>query len=333
MANKLTTWNKKQASNLKKILEPITKRLNRIVSVIATTREKTNTFWTKLQREIKKVYRNAQLKSKDWTNETVPLGYRKSARQYIYKIKKKKMVKVQSVEVDNIIVIPNDFNYYNFINKDMSRQSMQSLVEDTLSSFFTGFLSGEKTIIRLARTTQQSNLSESQIEQAIKEGNIETGSVQGSVKRLKNELLEKAIDGKYITITDKNGKQRNYRVDTYAEMVARTKLNEASSQAALNAASVAGTDLVQISSHNTNCEICAPFEGKIYSISGNNKDFPKLDEAPPYHPNCLHILTPVFEEGLEADGTYDKYSDFSKGITSQHPTRKSWIPLSERELS
>jgi hypothetical protein len=191
-------------------------------------------------------------------------------------------------------------------------------------------LTGEKLILRLARITQQVNIAEDQIAKSIEAGFIESGSIQGSLKRLQKDLMTKALDGKYITVIDKNGDPISYKIKSYSELVARTKLQETSTDAVLNTAAATGSDLVQVSSHNTKSEICIPFEGKIFSISGNNKDFPKLYEASPFHPNCQHTMTVVFEEGLEADGTYDKYSDFSKGITEQHPTRKSWIPPSER---
>lgn len=333
MPNKITTWNEKQATHLKEILKPPTKKLHDITLEIATTTQKTNVYWAKIQAEIKKAYREANSITTDWTLKTIPLGYRKSARQSVFKIKNKKITSFEIQAVDNVkVILPNTFNYYNIINRDITKQSVQAIMQETLTSFATGLLSGEKLMIRLARVTQQVNIAESQIEAAILAGNIETGSIQGSIKRLQNELLKTALDGKYIRVIDKNGNPINYKIDTYADMVARTKLQEASASAVLNTTAQAGGDLVQVSSHNTTSKICVQFEGKIYSISGNNKDFPKMSEAPPFHPNCLHTLTTTFEEGLEADGTYDKYSDFSKGKTEQHPTRTSFTPVSERAL-
>ena len=65
-------------------------------------------------------------------------------------------------------------------------------------------------------------------------------------------------------------------------------------------------DLYKISSHNTTCKLCAPLEGRVYSRSGTDPDFPplaaafgKVDKAGPdtlanswlnIHPNCLHVL-------------------------------------------
>lgn len=104
---------------------------------------------------------------------------------------------------------------------------------------------------------------------------------------------------------------------------------EANNTAVINTALDVGADLVQVSSHNTDTPLCQEFEGKIYSISGKDPDFPALEEIPPFHPNCLHSLTVVFREVLERRGI-DDYIAFSNGQTETHPTRESHIPVSER---
>ena len=66
--------------------------------------------------------------------------------------------------------------------------------------------------------------------------------------------------------------------------------------------------IYQISAHGTTCALCAPYEGRVYSRSGKDPDFPplsdafgKMDPAGPddlsnswlnIHPNCLHSLRP-----------------------------------------
>lgn len=118
----------------------------------------------------------------------------------------------------------------------------------------------------------------------------------------------------------------------YAELVARTKIIEASSQSVIATAVETGSDLVQISSHNTKTPLCAEYEGKIFSISGKDPDFPMLDAEPPFHPNCMHTMTITFREALARDGTLEKYVDFSNDRTGEHPTREGFIPVAEREM-
>ncbi len=69
-----------------------------------------------------------------------------------------------------------------------------------------------------------------------------------------------------------------------------------------NLAKKYGMDLVQIDAHSNACDICQSYQGKIYSISGSDKDFPKLQERPPYHKGCRHTLFPISRENIESRG-------------------------------
>ena len=68
-----------------------------------------------------------------------------------------------------------------------------------------------------------------------------------------------------------------------------------------------GVDLVRIVHLNIHptCELCAPFEGKILSINGDEVGYMTIEQAQNYglfHPNCDHIpeeleLSPVDNGG------------------------------------
>jgi hypothetical protein len=107
-------------------------------------------------------------------------------------------------------------------------------------------------------------------------------------KRLEAELGE---DG----LVNING--RNYQIDYYAELVARTRLREAQSDATIDLCGEYGCDLVEFSQHATSCAVCAPFEAQVFSISGESDRYPQLTDAetPPIHPNCRHSITPTTE--------------------------------------
>ncbi|MDY3751679.1 phage minor capsid protein, partial [Christensenella minuta] len=63
-----------------------------------------------------------------------------------------------------------------------------------------------------------------------------------------------------------------------------------------------GNDLVKMSSHFGSCPICAPYEGRVFSVSGTNPNYPSLYDTPwssayqNFHPHCRHILTQYIEE-------------------------------------
>lgn len=84
---------------------------------------------------------------------------------------------------------------------------------------------------------------------------------------------------------DRAGKE--WSLDKYAKTVASEASHEALTIATINRAAENGFDLVKISEHPNSCKVCKKYEGKVYSISGTSEKRPPLEEAPPYHPNCL----------------------------------------------
>lgn len=125
---------------------------------------------------------------------------------------------------------------------------------------------------------------------------VATGS---TVKEAKKEIVKRFANQGVSTITYKNG--RVVQMDVYARLVAVTTTSEATNKGAMNAVTDLGYDLVKMSQNRTTCEICAVFEGRIYSISGNNPDYPALSEAfyrgyNTIHVNCNHRIFPYFPE-------------------------------------
>lgn len=122
--------------------------------------------------------------------------------------------------------------------------------------------------------------------------------------------------------TDKAG--RDWSLHTYCTMVSRTTSRQAEVLAVLTADQE--HDLYMISSHGTTCALCAPYEGRVYSRSGTDPDFPplaaafgKMDPAGPdtlantwlnIHPNCLHVLVPWTTAGRTPE-EIQKNKDFS----------------------
>lgn len=83
------------------------------------------------------------------------------------------------------------------------------------------------------------------------------------------------------------------------------KLHNEALKKILDFASKYGTDLIEVSVHGSTCEECAKYQGRIYSISGNDKRFPKypdwlLSNACPY--NC-GLMSYPFIEGI-SEPTY-----------------------------
>lgn len=108
---------------------------------------------------------------------------------------------------------------------------------------------------------------------------------------------------------DKGG--RAWSLRNYGDMAVRTTSRQAAVAELLTRDDE--QDLYMISSIGSTCPICAPLEGRVYSKSGTNPNYPplslafgKIDPTGPedlsntylnIHPSCLHSLTPYTELG------------------------------------
>lgn len=104
-------------------------------------------------------------------------------------------------------------------------------------------------------------------------------------KEFINRLREKGITG----FTDAAGKEWN--MTTYADMVSQTGIAEANNTGTFNRLIENGYDLVEISEHGTDCNICREYEGNVYSVSGTDPKYPQLPEYPPFHCRCVHVMS------------------------------------------
>ncbi|MBD5153089.1 MAG: minor capsid protein [Oscillibacter sp.] len=134
---------------------------------------------------------------------------------------------------------------------------------------------------------------------------------------------------------------RHWSLHTYGSMVLRTTSRQAEVLSVLT--ENPDHDLYEISKHGTTCKLCAPLEGRVYSKSGTDPDFPplaaafgKVDKAGPdtlanswlnIHPNCLHQIirwTPMGRSPEELRKIKD-FSSFEKNPVTQDPRTKKQI--------
>ena len=155
-----------------------------------------------------------------------------------------------------------------------------------------------------------------------------------SSQDLVKELETNGITG----FTDKAG--RKWSMQAYGNMAVRTTARQAEVAALLTSDEY---DLWQITKVGTTCPVCAPLEGRVYSKSGTNPDYPPLtvafgkidsygsnDLSNTYlniHPNCLHSLVKYTTIGKSAE-QIQKDKDFSsieKNPLSRDPRTKKQI--------
>ena len=139
--------------------------------------------------------------------------------------------------------------------------------------------------------------------------------------------------------TDKAG--RNWNLHTYGSMVLRTTSRQAEVLSVLT--QDPEQDLYLISAHGSTCPVCAPLEGRVYSQSGRDRDFPpltaafgKMDPNGPdtldnswlnIHPNCLHQIirwTPMGRSAEEIQKIKD-FSSFEKNPVTRDPRTQKQV--------
>lgn len=134
---------------------------------------------------------------------------------------------------------------------------------------------------------------------------------------------------------------RRWSLHTYCTMVSRTTRRQAQVLSVLERNP--SQDLYKITSHGTTCALCAPYEGRVYSKSGTDPDFPpladafgKIDPIGPdtlantwlnIHPNCLHALIP-----WTAAGRTDEEIEEIKRFSSPKSNPYSRDPRTEKQI-
>ena len=150
-------------------------------------------------------------------------------------------------------------------------------------------------------------------------------------KSMKADLASKGITA-YI---DKMG--RRWTLTDYCNMAVRSTASQAEKAAILTKDE---HDLFQIVRIGSTCPVCAVYEGRVYSKSGKNPDYPplasafgKIDPEGPntiensylnIHPNCLHSIIPYTtigksEEQIQKD---KDFSSFEKNPITHDPRTK-----------
>lgn len=118
-------------------------------------------------------------------------------------------------------------------------------------------------------------------------------TVRQATVNLQNTLALEGLTG----FKDRAGNL--WRLDDYAEMVIRTTTAECTNLGTTNQLRELGHDLVQLTEHRGACPLCVPYEGRVYSVSGDTSGYPPLSDVPGFregyqtmHPNCRHRVSP-----------------------------------------
>lgn len=123
-------------------------------------------------------------------------------------------------------------------------------------------------------------------------------------REMKKELEKKAILEKFdkseIAIIDKAG--RRWKMETYLQLVAKTKLMITHIEAIKSEGAANNVDLGIINTHPLTTDACTKYQGMIVSLNGNTAGYPSIDTIRAtheiFHPNCRHFVRPVRSERM-----------------------------------
>ena len=148
-------------------------------------------------------------------------------------------------------------------------------------------------------------LDESRDEALRRTGLLESGikaASGGTIVDMKKSMVKRLQDQGFMTVQYGSGPNaRQVPLDVYAMLCARSTTREAGNTAREIQLTENGYDLMEMTEHFPTCEVCAALQGKVFSISGNDKRFPPLSMAyrdgyHNVHPNCRHVMVPFIEE-------------------------------------
>jgi hypothetical protein len=164
---------------------------------------------------------------------------------------------------------------------------LNAIISKTLNDYgeaLKGAFSSAQKVITDARKTR--------FEQIFIEGKLQ----EQSLKQIKDKIVAD-LQKDFIAITDKGG--RTWKLDTYAEMLTRTRIREVTNTGLTMRMQIEGYDLVQVSSHAGACDMCVKWNGIVLSITGKTPNYPTVFDAESdglMHPNCKHRYLPYHLE-------------------------------------
>jgi hypothetical protein len=234
-------------------------------------------------KKIKSIVGNLNIFSKKWAQKNIPPEYNKGVQTVITALKEQGLT-------------PQDFT---------------PLVDNHQRAINVSVLNATNQLVNaneyIGRKVQDV------VRQVSNEAVVNKLTNNWAVDDIKREVHDRLIAQGITGVRTSNG--RMIRLDSYAELVARSTTREATNRGVLTQMESLGLDLVKMSSHATTCKLCSTLQGRVYSISGKDTRFPPLNKAyrgiyANVHPNCRHVISPYIAK-LKSEEELNKDIEFS----------------------
>lgn len=230
--------------------------------------------------QVEKILKDLGVNVDEFIKKEIPEYYKTGAAQGVKQL--------ENIGAD--VAISTGFNQ---VHKDY----IMALIDDTSRAF------GES----LSGVGRSANLILGKAFRDAMTQKIAKGITSGeALKEVRNQLVLILKEQGLSALKDKAG--RSWDLDAYAEMLFRTKVVEARNRGMVNRMAENGYDLVQVSAHSGTCDICASWQGKVLSITGQTEGYDTVAEAEAdglFHPNCRHALNTLIPKLAKETEAYD----------------------------
>jgi len=261
----LRTVSQKRANEMVQFIKKLDGDVERII--LSGVKSKLNEQTVRKQVNAVQVLTKATDKEiREWLSQNVP-------RTYVDGVNiANKTLKEQSMEFD--VFMRSEKTLFH-------RSAMNMLLKDAYLDFGNTMVSVVKGAERILSDTAKRQIR----------ANIVTGEITGaSVREISKDIISTLEDEGFRVLITRAGTR--WSLDSYAEMLARTHLIKSGNEGVVNRTREAGSDIVEVLEQDPQDDICEEMDGKIFSISGDSENYDKLDDFPPFHPNCRGTLLP-----------------------------------------
>ncbi|QSF42669.1 phage minor capsid protein [Paenibacillus tianjinensis] len=224
----------------------------------------------------------------------------------------------------------------------IAREALDVTVQAIVHQGAAQAISDEGFYSILEASEHMSRDSKQRIEDAVRIAN-EQSLLEGVSRRQATQNAVAAVNKQGITgMIAKNGSR--IPADKYMAGVVQYHQRKAHVTGVENMAVQNKQDLVYINSVGITCPICAVYQGRVYSISGNDSRFPRLERRPPYHSHCVHSMSVWVEEYTptaeieqtikdsnrpfkdnRTEANMRRYDELQREKSRKNETRKQWI--------
>jgi len=266
--------------NLQKLVASLKKTHTQIVAEIKGATDFGVANRKQILAQIEKILEESGQDVQKWLEKEMPEYYKTGADHAVK-------------QLDNIgaeVAVTKGFN-------KVHKETITALIDDSSRAF------GES----LSGVGRSANMILGKATREILTQEMAKGLTAGEALRtVKNQIVGMIEETGIGALVDKSGK--TWQLDTYAEMLFRTKAVEARNRGLVNRVAENDYDLVQVSQHGGACDACEAWEGKILSVTGKTKGYETVADAEAdglFHPNCRHAINVIIPKLASMTKAYD----------------------------